>query len=61
MRHFCRHADALAQRGMWMDGLADVHCIGTHLNRQRDLANHVTRMRSDHAAAQNLAVAVCVR
>ena len=56
MRHLRRHADALAQRGMRVDGLADVHCVGTHLNGQRDFANHVARMRADHAAAQDLAV-----
>ena len=37
MRHFRRHADALAQRRMRVDGLADVHCVGTHLDSQRDL------------------------
>jgi len=48
--HFRRHADALAQRRMRMDGLANVHGIRAHLDSQRDLA--------DHAAAQDLAVAV---
>ncbi len=58
MRHLGRHANAFAQRRMRVDGLADVHGVGAHLNRQRDLADHVARMGSDHAAAQNLAVAV---
>ncbi len=58
MRHLCRHADAFAQRGVGVDGFADVNRICAHLNRQSDLANHVARMRADHAAAQDLAVAV---
>ena len=59
MRHFCRHADAFAQRGVWVNGFADVHGVCAHLNRQSDLANHVARMRAHHAAAEDLAVAVC--
>ena len=57
MRHFRRHADALAQRRMRVDGLADVDSVRTHLDAQGDLADHVARMRADHAAAQDLAVA----
>jgi hypothetical protein len=44
-----------------MNRLADVHRVCAHLNSQRDLANHVARVRSDHAAAQNLAVAMRFR
>ena len=33
-----------------MDGLADVDRVGTHLDRQRDLADHVAGMRADDAA-----------
>ena len=58
MRHLGRHADAFAQRGVRVDGFADVHSVCAHLNRQRNLANHVARMRAHHAAAENLAVAV---
>ena len=58
MRHFRRHADALAQRGVGVDGFADVHSVCAHLNRQHDFANHVARVRAHHAAAQDLAVAV---
>ena len=58
MRHFCRHADAFAQRGVWVDGFADVHRVCAHFDGQSDLANHVARVRAHHAAAQNLAVAV---
>ena len=43
---------------MRVNRLTDIHCIRTHLNRQSNLANHVTRMRADHAAAQDLAVAM---
>jgi len=57
MRQLRRHADAFAQRGVWVDGFADVHSVFAHLNRQCNLANHVTRMSAHHAAAQDLAVA----
>ena len=58
VRHFCRHTNAFAQRGVWMDGFADVHSVCAHLNRQCDLANHVARVRAHHAATQDLAVAM---
>ncbi len=58
VRHFRRHADTLAQRWMRVDGFADVDGISTHLNRQGHFANHVACMGADHAAAQNLAVAM---
>ena len=58
MRHFRRHADGLTQRGVRMNRLADVDGVGPHLNRQRNLTNHVARMGADHAAAQDFAVAV---
>jgi hypothetical protein len=41
-----------------VDGLADVHGVGAHLDGQGDLADHVARVRADHAAAQDAAVAV---
>ena len=56
MRNLRRHADALAQRRMRVDGLADVDSVDsvrTHLDGQGDLADHVARMRADHAAAQD--------
>ena len=58
MRHFRRHTDAFPQRRMRMNRLADVHRVRTHLNRQGNFANHVTRVRANHAAAQDLAVAM---
>jgi hypothetical protein len=58
MRHFRRHADALAQRRMRVDGLADVDSVGTHLDGQGDLADHVACVGTDDATAQDLAVAV---
>ena len=39
--HFHRHADGLSKRRVRVDGLADIDRICAHLNRQRDLANHV--------------------
>ena len=61
MRNLRRHADAFAQRGVRVDGLADVHGVGAHLDGQGNLANHVARMPADHAAAQELAVAMRLR
>ena len=61
MRHFRRHADALTQRRVRVNRLAYIDRVRAHFNRQRDLANHVAGMRADHAAAQNLAVAVRFR
>ena len=58
MRHLRRHADALTQRRVGVDGFADVHRVCAHFDGQRNLANHVARVRADHAAAQDLAVAV---
>ena len=57
-RHLRRHADALAQRGVRVNRLADVHRISTHLDRQRNLANHVAGVGTNHATAQYLAVAL---
>ena len=61
MRHFRRHAYALARRGVRVNGLANVHRVSAHLNSQRNLANHVARVGAHHAATQNLAVAMCFR
>ena len=57
MRHLRCHADGLPERGMRMNRLADVDGICAHLDRQRNLADHVAGMRADHAAAQDFAVA----
>ena len=61
MRHLRRHANAFAQRRMRVNRLAYVDGIRAHLNRQRNLANHVACMRADHAAAKDLAVAMGFR
>ena len=61
MRHFCRHANAFAQRGVRVNRLTNIHCISAHLYRQCNLADHVACMRADDAAAQNLAVAMDLR
>jgi hypothetical protein len=58
MRHFRRHAYALAQRRVRMYGFANVHRVCAHLDGQRDFANQVARVGADDAAAQNLAVAM---
>jgi len=46
MRHFCRHANAIAQLGLQVNGFAVVHRVCAPLNRQRNLANHVARLRA---------------
>ena len=58
MRHLSRHADALAQRRVRVNCLADVHRICAHLDGESNLADHVACVRADHAAAQDLAVAM---
>ena len=58
MRHFCRHADAFAQRGVRVNGLADIDGVCTHLNGQSNFTNHVACVRTDHAAAQDAAMTV---
>ena len=58
MCHFSGHANTLAQRRVRVNRFADIDCVRSHLNGQCNLANHVARVRPDHAAAQDLAVAV---
>jgi hypothetical protein len=58
MRNFSGHANAFTQRGMWVDGFANVHSISTHLNGQSNFTNHVAGMRAHHTAAQDFAVTV---
>ena len=58
MRHLRRHADGFPKGWMRVNRLANVHRIHTHLNRQRNLTNHVACMRADHAAAEDIAVAM---
>ena len=58
VRDLSRHPDRLPQRRMRMNRLPDVHRVRAHLDRQRDLADHVARVRADDAAAEDLAVAV---
>ena len=41
MRHLGRHADAFAQRGVRVDGLADGHGVGTHLDGAATVARRV--------------------
>ena len=51
MRHLGRHANAFAKRRVRVNRLADVHCVSTHLDGQRNLTNHVARVGADHATA----------
>src|SRR5215470_11375093 len=50
---FCREAHRLGERGMWMDRLADVDCVGAHLDRERDLADEIACARADDTAADD--------
>ena len=45
MSHFRRHADALAQRGMRVYGLADVHRVCAHFIDDSDLGSQDTAPR----------------
>ena len=45
---------------MRVNRLADIDSVCAHLNGKSNLTNHVARMRADHAAAQDLAVAMCL-
>ncbi|MFM1908482.1 MAG: hypothetical protein RLZZ591_2159, partial [Pseudomonadota bacterium] len=56
--HLRRHTDAFAQGGVGVDGFAYVHGIRAHLDGQGNFADHVSRVGTDHAAAQDLAEAV---
>ena len=60
MRNLRRHADGFPTGRVRVNRLSDVDRVCSHLNRQRNLTDHVARMRADHAAAQDLAVAVAL-
>jgi hypothetical protein len=53
MRHLHRNADALAQRGMGVDGFADVHGFCADLNGQSNFAQHFQPYLSAVALPQN--------
>jgi hypothetical protein len=42
MRHFRRHADAFTQRGVWVDGFADVHSVCANFIGDSDLGSQDT-------------------
>ena len=50
MRHLRRHANAFTQRGVQVDGFADVYGVCAHLYGQGDFADHVACVRAYHAA-----------
>jgi hypothetical protein len=37
MRNLCRRADGIKQRGMWLDGFADVHRVCAHGNVKKSI------------------------
>ena len=45
MRNLRGHANALAQRGVRVDRLADLHCVCSHLDGQSDLVDQVTALK----------------
>ena len=61
MGNFGRHADALAQGRMRVNGFANVNGVSAHFNGQGYFANHVASMCANHAAAKNLAMTVRIR
>ena len=44
VRHFCRHADAFAQRGVGVDGFADVHGADAHCNAKKYFLRYTQKM-----------------
>ena len=56
MRRLGCHADGFPKRRVRVNGLADVHRVGAHLDGQCDFTNHVAGVGADHATAQNPAV-----
>ncbi len=50
MRNLRRHADAFAQRGVRVDGLADVRRVSAHLNRQSDVDVDEAMVGHSHAS-----------
>ena len=44
MRHLRRHTNRFAKGRMRVNRLADIHRVGTHFNRQRNLADHVLKI-----------------
>ncbi len=61
MRYLRRHADAINQPGVRVNGLADVHGVGAHLDDQGafivSIADHFGGMGAIEAAAEDLSVA----
>ena len=47
VRDLSRQTHGFAQRRMRVDGLADVHGIRAHLDRERELADHVAGVGAD--------------
>ena len=58
MRYLGRHANALAQRRVRVNRLVNIHRVRAHLDGQGNLADHVAGVGANHAASQNLAVAM---
>ena len=58
IRHFSRHVDGLSQRRVRINRLANIDRICTHFDSQCNLASHVVDMRTNHAVAEDFAVAV---
>ena len=54
-----REPDSIQPRGMRRISAANVHRIGPHLDRQRDLADQIACMRADDHTADD-AMCLCV-
>ena len=53
MRHFSRHADALAQRRVRVNRVADVDGVGSHLDGQSRYADAISYFGRDIPAQQS--------
>lgn len=53
MRNLRRQAHALAKRRMRVNGLADIHSVRAHLDRQRNLSDHVNSVSGFHKNITN--------
>lgn len=53
MSDFRGHADALAERRVRVDRLADIDRVAAHFDGQRDFADHVAGRRADDGATDD--------
>ena len=52
-KHFRRHANRFAQRGVRVNGFADIGWVAAHFDGECDFADQVACVRADDAAADH--------